>query len=241
MDSGTPLPSPAGLPAPDWARIRTVFLDMDGTLLDLHFDNHFWLEHLPLRYAEGHGISVTEAKGRLYPRMKAAEGTLSWYCLDHWSRELGLDIVALKHEVAHLIDVHGHVPEFLDTLRRAGKRVVLLTNAHGASVSLKLDHTGIEGHFDRVITAHALGLAKEQPGFWDRLDAVEPFDPATTLMVDDNLRVLAAARDYGLGYLLAVRRPDTKGVPKDTADYPAVEGVGAMIPAIEAAAKRRGG
>lgn len=238
MDARTSPPSPTVLPAPDWSRIRTVFLDMDGTLLDLHFDNHFWLEHLPRRYAQEHGIGVGEAKRRLYPRFKEVEGTLAWYCLDHWSRELGLDIVALKHEVAHLIDVHGHVPEFLDALRRAGKRVVLLTNAHGASISLKLDYTGIEGHFDRVISSHALGLAKEEPGFWARLNAVEPYVPAATLMVDDNLSVLAAARDYGVGYLLAIREPDSRGAPKDTADYPAVNAFDEVIPAINASIHR---
>ncbi|HBT55971.1 MAG TPA: haloacid dehalogenase, partial [Pseudomonas sp.] len=31
----------------NWNAIDTVLLDMDGTLLDLHFDNHFWLEHMP--------------------------------------------------------------------------------------------------------------------------------------------------------------------------------------------------
>ena len=46
----------------NWSDIHTVLLDMDGTLLDLHFDNHFWLEHFPARYSEQHGIIVEEAK-----------------------------------------------------------------------------------------------------------------------------------------------------------------------------------
>ena len=32
----------------DWTRIDTILLDMDGTLLDLGFDNFFWREHVPL-------------------------------------------------------------------------------------------------------------------------------------------------------------------------------------------------
>ena len=32
---------------PDWQEIDTVLLDMDGTLLDLHYDNYFWLTHIP--------------------------------------------------------------------------------------------------------------------------------------------------------------------------------------------------
>ena len=39
-----------------WPEIHTVLLDMDGTLLDLRFDNHFWRELVPERYAERHGL-----------------------------------------------------------------------------------------------------------------------------------------------------------------------------------------
>jgi len=81
-------------PVFDWKGIRTVFVDMDGTLLDLHFDNHFWHEHVPLRYGERHGLSTEAARGQLLPRFRAMEGSLQWYCLDHWSRELELDILA---------------------------------------------------------------------------------------------------------------------------------------------------
>jgi FMN phosphatase YigB (HAD superfamily) len=75
-----------------WGDINTVFLDMDGTLLDLNFDNHFWLEHVPLRYAEARGLAPAAAKAELLERYRSREGTLEWYCVDHWSRELGLDI-----------------------------------------------------------------------------------------------------------------------------------------------------
>ena len=31
----------------NWSKIDTVLLDMDGTLLDLHYDSHFWLNVIP--------------------------------------------------------------------------------------------------------------------------------------------------------------------------------------------------
>ncbi|HNG60363.1 MAG TPA: haloacid dehalogenase, partial [Cellvibrionaceae bacterium] len=34
-----------------WQAIDTLLLDMDGTLLDLHYDNYFWLEYLPRAFA----------------------------------------------------------------------------------------------------------------------------------------------------------------------------------------------
>ena len=61
----------------DWTKISTVLLDMDGTLLDLHFDNYFWQEYVPDRYAEKHGISLARAKEELSPRFEQTYGKLA--------------------------------------------------------------------------------------------------------------------------------------------------------------------
>ena len=80
----------------DWSDIETVLLDMDGTLLDLHFDNFFWLTHLPARYAEIHGRDALEAARQLTERFEQERGSLKWYCLDYWSEQLDLDVALLK-------------------------------------------------------------------------------------------------------------------------------------------------
>ena len=216
------------IPLP-WADIDTVFLDMDGTLLDLHFDNHFWLEHVPLRYAEKHKLSLEEAKQQLFPRFRAMEGTIDWYCVDFWSRELGLDISALKRELEHLIRVHPQATEFLQVLRGTDKRVALLTNAHHKVIELKMTSTGLAKHFDHLICAHAFRTPKEDAQFWPRLAAEDPFDPQRTLFVDDSLPVLRAARDYGIRHLRAVRLPDSKGPPKQTEDFIAIESFNELL------------
>ncbi len=206
-----------------WQHIQTVFLDMDGTLLDLHFDNIFWREHVPLRYAEKHELSVEEAKQALYARYHALEGTIDWYCVDYWSRELDLDINALKRELEHLIQVHPHVAEFLEALRAASKRIVLLTNAHHKVIELKMTATGLAEHFDHLICAHTFKLPKEDPLFWPKLAEQDPFDRDTTLFVDDSLPVLRAARGYGIRFLRAVHLPDSKAPPKQTEEFLAIE------------------
>src|SRR6185436_6630286 len=133
-----------------WNHIDTVLLDMDGTLLDLHFDNHFWQEHVPRRYAEKHGLTLAEAKALLQPRFARVAGTLDWYCLDYWTRELSLDIPLLKEEIDHLIAVHPHVENFLAAVRARGdKQLWLVTNAHGKALALKLRRTPIGKHFHR--------------------------------------------------------------------------------------------
>lgn len=207
----------------NWHEINTVFLDMDGTLLDLHFDNHFWLEHLPVRLAEQRGTTPEEVRAYLHERYTAMEGTLDWYCLDYWQNHLGTDLVALKHEIADRIAIRAHVERFLESLRERGKRVVLLTNAHQKSVGLKFGYVVLEHYFDHIITSHSLGLPKEHPDFWQKLSEVEVFDPAHSLFIDDNLHVLRAAKAHGVKHLLAIHQPDSQQPPKDTQEFTAVE------------------
>jgi HAD superfamily hydrolase (TIGR01509 family) len=221
-----PMTMPNELP---WQDIETVFLDMDGTLLDLHFDNHFWQEHVPLRYAEKHRLSLAQAKQELYPRFRSVEGTMDWYCIDYWSRELDLNIAALKRELEHLISIHPHVAEFLQALGNTGRRVALLTNAHQQVIELKMASTGLARHFDHLICSHAFRVPKEDPRFWPKLAEQDHFDPQATLFVDDSLPVLRAARDYGIRFLRAVALPDTRSPPKQTDEFIAINSFNELL------------
>ncbi len=218
--------------APDipWQEVDTVLLDMDGTLLDLHFDNHFWQAHVPVRYAEARRLPLEEAREELQARYHARAGTLEWYSVDFWETELELDIMRLKEEVAHLIAVHPAVTDFLAFARHAGKRIVLATNAHHKSVTLKMARTGLKPHFDAIVTSHELGLPKEDPGFWRRLQQFVPFVPERSVLVDDSLPVLDAARIYGIRHLVAVRKPDTRLPEKDTGRYAAIGSFAELMP-----------
>jgi HAD superfamily hydrolase (TIGR01509 family) len=214
----------------DWTQINHVFLDMDGTLLDLHFDNHFWLEHVPLRYAEKHGLPIAIAKAELFSRYHAIAGTLNWYCVDHWSRELDMDIMQLKKEVAHFIAVHPHVTDFLSTLAETNLRCVLVTNAHQKSLALKLERTALAGYFDRIVSAHAVGIAKETPTFWSALQKIEYFHPNHTLLIDDNLNVLKSAQTFGLRWLIAIAKPDSTAPGRCTAPFLAINDFSTLVP-----------
>jgi putative hydrolase of the HAD superfamily len=213
-----------------WNHIQTVFLDMDGTVLDLRFDNHFWLEHMPRRYGEKHNLNPEQARTDLLARYRSVAGTLAWYCLDYWSQELGMDMATLKREVEHLIAVHPHVVEFLDAVRNTGKRVLLVTNAHPDSVSLKMEKTSLEGRFDAIISSHSLGAAKEHPDFWSRLRRREAFHPGSTLFVDDSLPILRAARRYGIAYLVSVLKPDSTHPPKAAGEFQAIHDFSELLP-----------
>ncbi len=213
-----------------WEKIDSVFLDMDGTLLDLNFDNHFWQEFVPARYAERNGLALAEAKTLLAPRFKAMEGRLEWYCLDYWSEQLDLDIAAMKLEIAGLIQVLPHVVEFLDAVRLGGKRLVLVTNAHRKSLGLKMERTRINGFFDAIISSHDLGAPKEAPEFWLRLGGVEAFAAERVLLADDSLPVLRSARAFGIKHLVAVRKHDTTRPARVIDEFLAVEDFREIMP-----------
>ncbi|MBK4990494.1 MULTISPECIES: GMP/IMP nucleotidase [unclassified Pseudomonas] len=211
------------MPVLPWSAIDTVLLDMDGTLLDLHYDNRFWLDHLPQRYAELHGVSRAMAQMELEPLFERNAGTLNWYCLDFWSRELRLPIRELKQEIAHLIALRPDADTFLAAIRQAGKRVVMITNAHRDSLSLKLERVELAPYFERLISSHDYGFPKENPQFWDALQADIGFEPGRSLFIDDTLPILRSAREFGVAHLLAVRQPDSQAQPRDTAEFAAVE------------------
>jgi len=194
---------------PDWDRIETVCLDMDGTVLDLRFDNLFWLEALPQRWAQARGLSMPEAIAQLKPRFEAKRGTLEWYCIDHWSEELEFDIAALKHELREEIRYLPGAIDFLDRARARGKRLLLTTNAHPISLAVKNGQTGLGRHFDELVSSHEFGAPKESPQFWARLERTHGVSPGSTLFVDDSASVIAAARAAGVAYIYQVLQPDS--------------------------------
>jgi len=203
-----------------WSEIDAVFLDMDGTLLDLHFDNYFWLEYLPHVYAKKHGKTVAQVTPDLLAMMKSAEGSLNWYCLDYWTTTLDLNIVSMKKEVDHLIAMRPQASEFLEALHASDKKVYMITNAHHDALELKLEKAQISHYFDDLVSSHQFGHAKEAQTFWYKLEDILNFDPRRTLFIDDSKAVLDAAHEYGIGHLLFVSQPDMRLPGRSHSDYP---------------------
>lgn len=214
----------------DWSSIDTVLLDMDGTLLDLHYDNYFWLQHLPRAYARKHAMSEAESTRHLQEKLSVGQGTLEWYSLDHWSEQLDMDIPALKRELQHLISIRPYALEFLTRLHRSHRDVVMVTNAHRKTLDIKMDNIDITHWFDRVVVSHDLNAPKEDLDFWHRLQELHPFDPARTLFIDDTERVLESAREYGIAHLLTLLQPDSKHQKRIDTRFPGIHHFDEIMP-----------
>jgi len=194
----------------NWQEINFVLLDMDGTLLDLHFDSYFWQTYVPLKYAQAHNIPLPAAQQYLSAETGKVMGQIQWYCLDYWTEKLKLPIVELKKEIKHKIALRPDTLPFLNALRKSGKQVVLLTNAHPASLSLKIAQTGLDRHIDVLISTHVYGVTKESQLLWEKLQADLQFDNESTLFVDDSLSILDSAKQFGIKHLLSVANPDSQ-------------------------------
>ncbi|WP_343818803.1 GMP/IMP nucleotidase [Colwellia asteriadis] len=194
----------------NWSEISTVLIDMDGTILDLHFDNHFWLTHLPLRYSQKMGISVEAAQKKLAAHYQSVAGTIEWYCLDYWEAQTTMPIKELKREIEHLIQLRDDAKSFLMALKASGREVVLVTNAHPEALSLKIERTQLDQYFDVLYSTHEFGVTKESQLLWQRLQHKQNFNNDKTLFIDDSIDILHSAKRFGIKHLLAVANPDSK-------------------------------
>lgn len=200
-------------------------LDMDGTILDLAFDNFMWLHHVPERFAAEKDIDPDEARTRLYAKFREMQGQLEWYCLDHWSDFLGLDIARLHREQNHRIGYLPGAEKFLRMVSGQNIRLLMVTNSHQETLEIKNEVTGITEHFDGIYSSHSFGVPKENQAFWHALREKEGFDPATTLFIDDTAHVLDSAHAFGVSMLIEITHPDTSAPIRDDSDYVGLAGL----------------
>ena len=217
----------------DWEKIDTVFLDMDGTLLNLSFDNYFWLDYVPLAFSRKRKIDLIEAKAIYAEKFQKISGKLDWYSIDYWTAELDLNIEYLQASQSSKISVLPNVVNFLDLLKLAKKKRVLVTNAHQISISLKMKKTKLNERLDLVVCSHDIGLAKEDPMFWEKFHQIEPYEADKILFIDDNLDVLNAAKAQGIENLLAISQPDLNRPIRKIDNFKSIKGFSELIPSLE--------
>jgi len=204
--------------------------DMDGTLLDLQFDNYFWRHFIPKVYSDTHGGAEEDALAMLHRRYAELHGSLEWYCLDFWTEELKLDVVQLKESVRDRIAIRPHVEPFLSTLKETDKQLILVTNAHPEALRIKYEQTNIGRYFQHSLSSHEFGLAKENEGFWESLATRIDYDPATTALFDDSLPVLQQADREGIAHLFGIYQPDSGEQPEENFAYPRIDSFLDILP-----------
>lgn len=192
---------------------------MDGTLLDLHYDNHLWNTLLPSRYAKAHDLTESDARDVLFSYMQRVKGTLEFYCLDHWAEFTQLDMHELHLARTDLVSYLPGARDFLAALQQSPINTLLVTNAHRTSLEVKDTVSAISSMVDHAISCHDYGAPKEAQAFWQTLQAKHPFDPQRTLFIDDNHDVLDSAAKFGIRHLRTIDYPDSQREAKPTGEY----------------------
>lgn len=215
----------------DWQTIDDVLLDMDGTLLDLHYDATFWLKTVHSIVASFTGESENEIRDRFQKELKRQEGTLAWYCTDRWAEFFGIDLIEAKKQLAHLIRYRPHAKQFLEALRPLPLRTIIATNAHPDVIQLKLDVVPLGTLVDGIVSSHQYGVAKEHPNFWTALFDEYSIDPNRAIFMDDSPRVLDAADRAGVREIVEIRHPNLSEPPR-TAWKQGIDDFDALLPEL---------
>jgi 5'-nucleotidase len=214
----------------DWSQIDDVLLDMDGTLLDRHFDNFLFEEELPRRYAVKHALAFEDARDRLMTMYRSVEGELAWTDLHYWTERVEMDVVAMHRELDHMIAFLPDAEEFLLSLRRLGKRVTILTNAHRAGVDVKTAKTGLDQQVDRIVDAFEVGWLKMRSEYWPSCRRLVGFDPARALYIDDDEQCLAAAEQFGIGRIFHRSKSSSRASAAPSERFASIESFHAILP-----------
>lgn len=205
-----------------WNAIDTVLLDMDGTLLDLHFDNYFWQTALPKLYSQLHSADSEKTFDDLESMYHEHRGSLQWYCVDFWAEALQVDVMALKREHSHLIGFRPNVTDFLAFLRTRNITAVLVTNAHPKSLALKLEICALDHWIPHLFSSHDFNLPKEHQQFWPTFLKTFHFDKSKTVFIDDNDSVLQSAEHFGIKHCFSIEQPDSKKLREEKSLYPMI-------------------
>jgi putative hydrolase of the HAD superfamily len=213
----------------NWQTFDTILLDMDGTILDLAFDNYFWLELVPRCLARKRNASPSEVTDELFAHFARMQGSLEWYCLDYWTDALALDLRALKSASSHRVRYLPGAVEFLRVLQATGKPVVLVTNAHAYTLEIKKGVAGLGRWIDTFVSSHEFGAPKESAVFWQGVQERLGFDPSRTLFIDDSQPVLDAAANSGIGGVLAITRPDSRRPARAVERHASVEALCQLV------------
>jgi len=168
-----------------WEEIDTILLDMDGTILDLNYDNHVWNQALPSAYAEKHSINEEAARSKLIGHMQEIHGTIDFYSFPYWAQYTGLDITALHRRFTELIQFRPGAKAFLNWAKAKKKKTIIATNAHPESIQIKNEISALSSHVNHITSSHQYECPKETPEFWDRLQIEHQFDKAKTIFIDD--------------------------------------------------------
>ena len=172
--------------------------DMDGTLID---SNGIWKD-VDTAFLAKRGLSYTKEfyEGVAHTIFPLAAKFTKEFCRLPESEEAimaeWMDMAGDLYGTS--VPVKPGVRAYLDKLRAAGERLIVVTSAGPVHCRTALTHLGLMPYFERIIFAHDLQLEKKDPQLWCLTAKLMGVAPADCTLYDDSVEACRGAKAAGM-------------------------------------------
>ncbi len=197
---------------------RIISFDLDGTLVDRKFDDALWFEEIPKLYAAKHGATFEQAKAHCASEYnKVGDKSPLWYDIDYWFSHFkiggrkGVDETTQK--ISHLIGVYGDAKPCLDSLKKQGFELILVSNASRYFLDQKISRTDLAKYFSKTFSVTGdLGKVKKSVEVYEQVLNEVRAQPREVLHVGDHLDFdYLVPRKLGIRSVLVDRTGESNG------------------------------
>lgn len=172
--------------------------DMDGTLID---SNGIWKD-VDTAFLAKRGLPYTKeyyegVAHTIFPL--AAKFTKTFCGLPELEEAIMAEWMDMAGDLyGTSVPVKPGVRAYLEKLRAAGERMIVVTSAVPVHCRTALTHLALMPYFERIIFAHDLQLEKKDPQLWCLTAEMMGVAPEDCTLYDDSVEACRGARAAGM-------------------------------------------
>lgn len=175
-----------------------LLFDMDGTLID---SNGIWKD-VDTRFLEKRGLPYTQeyyegVAHTIFPL--AAKFTKEFCHLPESEEAIMAEWMDMAGDLyGTSVPVKPGVRAYLEKLRDAGERMMVVTSAVPVHCRTALTHLGLMPYFERIVFAQELHREKKDPALWRLAAETAGVSPEDCTLYDDSVEACRGAKAAGM-------------------------------------------